>query len=437
MTDTIDDIVSVQISRETTAVQIDSFGTVMIMGTHKVFNDRLKFYSSLAEMTTDGFTSSTKEYLAAQKLLSQNPRVETFAVGRRSVDDASVVVSTVTAATLYTITINGVDCEYTSAGSGDDATDIGEGLEAAINAASISNSWGLTATNTTGTIAIVQAVEDTAWSLSVGARLTISTLVSSADIEDDLAAIQEEDNNWYGLVITSRVSQDVQDVAAWVEANKKIFGTASADTNILDDEATTDIAYILNTANYSRTFVMYHKDAATVYPEAAWFGERFPFLPGKGETWAFRELSGISDSNLNTNQRTAAFDKKANTFELRGGASITMEGWMASGEFIDVMRGLDWLESTIQTYIYFRLVNSNVPFTDAGVAIIETELRRALDLAVTQGVLASFPEYTVTAPLVADVSPADKAIRNLPEVEFTATLSGAIHHVNIIGSVSV
>lgn len=437
MTQGIDDIVSVQISRETTAVQIDSFGTVMILGAHKVFNDRIKYYSSLAEMTSAGFSSSSKEYLAAQKLLSQTPRVETFAIGRRSVDDASVVVSTVTPSVPYTVTINGVDCTYTSASSGDDATDIGEGLESAINTASASHSWGLTATNTTGTIAIVQAVEDTAWTLSVGARLTISTLVASADIEDDLAAVQEEDDGWYGLVITSRVSQDVQDTAAWVEAQKKIFGTASADANILDGEATSDIAYILNAANYSRTFVMYHKDAATVYPEAAWFGERFPFLPGKGETWCFRELGGIADSNLTTDQRTNAHAKKANTFELRGGASVTMEGWMASGEFIDVMRGLDWLESIIQTYIYFRLVNSNVPFTDAGVAIIETELRRALDLAVTQGVLAPFPEYTVTAPLVADVSPEDKALRNLPEVEFTATLSGAIHHVNIIGSVSV
>jgi len=435
MTDSIDDIVSVQISRQSIAVSQDSFGIAMILGTHKNFNDRLKYYSSLTEMVTDGFISTTKEYAAASKLLAQSPKVETFAIGRRSVDDASVVVSTVAASTAYTVTINGVACTYTSASSGDDATDIGEGLETAINSASVSNSWGLTATNTTGTIAIVSATEDNAWTLSVGSRLTISTLVASADIADDLTAVQEEESNWYGLIITSRTSQDVQDVAEWVEANKKIFGTASADANILDGEATSDIAYILNDANYSRTFVMYHKDAATVYPEAAWFGKLLPYLPGN-KSWAFKELAGIANSNLTTNQREAAFAKKCNTFESRGGVSVTMEGWMASGEWIDVMRGLDWLESKIQTNVYNRLVNRDVPFTDAGVAIIETELRRSLDLAVTQGVLASTPVYTVTAPLVANVSPQDKALRNLPEVSFTATLAGAIHHVTIVGTVA-
>ena len=438
MTDNIDDIVSVQISRETTPVQQDSFGTVMILGTHKNFNDRLKYYSSLTEMVTDGFTSSTKEYAAASKLFGQTPRVTTVAVGRRSVDDATVVVSTVTASFAYTITINGVACTYTSAGSGDDATDIGEGLEGAINAASTSNSWGLTATNTTGTIVIVAAVDNTAWTLSVATdKLTISTLVASDDIEDDLSAIQAENSDWYGLVITSRVSQDVQDVAAWVEANKKIFGTASADADILDAAEPTDIAYILSQAGYARTFVMYHKDAATVYPEAAWFGRRFPYAPGSG-TWAFKTLAGIEASPLTTDQRVNALAKKANTYERRGGALITFEGWMASGEYIDVIRGLDWLESIIQEYVFSRLVNlPKIPYTDIGVATIEAEVRRALDLAIAQGVLAAEPEYTVTVPLVADVSANDKANRNLPDVNFTATLAGAVHHVTVVGSVSV
>lgn len=437
MTDNIDDIVSVQISRETTAVAQDSFGIVMILGTHKVFTDRLRYYESLAEMAEDGFSSTMKEYVAAAALFGQTPRVETVAIGRRSVDDATVTVSTVTASFPYTVTINGQAITYTSAGSGDDATDIGEALEGLINAASVTNSWGLTATNTTGTIAIVQAVEDTGWSLSVGSGLTITAYTASADIQDDLDAIQNAESNWYGLVYTGRTSQEVQDVAEWTEANKKIFGTASADTDILDSAETTDIAYILKTANYSRTFVLYHQLAATTFPEAAWFGKRFPFAPGSG-TWAFKNLAGVTVSNLTTNERTNAFAKNANTFESRGGASVTMEGWMASGEFIDVMRGLDWLESIIQVNVYSRLVNlPKVPYTDAGVTIIESEVRRALDLAVVQGVLANDPAYVVTAPLVADISAQDKANRNLPDVNFTATLAGAIHHVTIVGSVSV
>lgn len=433
----ISDIVNVTITRETTAVEQASFGKAMILGTHKLWNDRIRFYSTLAEMVDDGFETTTNEYKAAQKLVGQNPRVTTFAIGRRSVDVATVVVSTVTASSAYTITINDEDITYTSAGSGDDATDIGEALEGLINAASTSNSWGLTAVNTTGTIVITQAVANTAWSLTVGSKLTISAFTASDDIEDDLTAINNANDTWYGLIITSRVSQDVQDVAAWVEANKKIFGTASADANILDGAATSDIAYILKNANYSRTFVLYHEDAATVYPEAAWFGVQLPKPPGSS-TWAFKSLAGIDASELTTSQRTNAYAKNANSYETRNAVAITKNGKMASGENIDVIRGLDWQESIIVTDVYSLLINNpKIAFTDAGVANVESVLRAALSRGVQQGVLAADPEFTVTVPKVADVSTNDKANRNLPDVTFAANLAGAIHAVTIAGTVSV
>ena len=62
------------------------------------------------------------------------------------------------------------------------------------------------------------------------------------------------------------------------------------------------------------------------------------------------------------------------------------------------------------------------------------EIEGRLELAVTQGILS---EYEVTVPLVADIDPADKAVRNLPDVNFTGVLAGAIHTVEIAGTISV
>jgi hypothetical protein len=84
------------------------------------------------------------------------------------------------------------------------------------------------------------------------------------------------------------------------------------------------------------------------------------------------------------------------------------------------------------------LVNSpKVPYTNAGITAIEGEIRRSLTEGVTNDFIATEPAFTVTTPNVSDVSQADKANRVLRNVTFQATLSGAIHVVEINGVVSI
>ena len=110
---------------------------------------------------------------------------------------------------------------------------------------------------------------------------------------------------------------------------------------------------------------------------------------------------------------------------------------VAQGEFIDIVRGEDWLTSRIQEFVYSVLVNSTkVPYTDAGITAIEAEIRRALQLGINNNFIANDPAPTVTVPLAANVPPNDKAQRILRNVKFQATLSGAIHAINITGTVS-
>src|SRR5690606_13828922 len=110
----ISDIVSVTITRETPILTQVGFGTLMILGTNKVFNERIKFYSELEELTDDGFATTSQEYIAANSVFSQSPRPRSLAIGRRSTD---TVVATVTDAVMgndYTVTINGTDFTHTA-----------------------------------------------------------------------------------------------------------------------------------------------------------------------------------------------------------------------------------------------------------------------------------------------------------------------------------
>jgi hypothetical protein len=141
---------------------------------------------------------------------------------------------------------------------------------------------------------------------------------------------------------------------------------------------------------------------------------------------------------LTTTESLNARNKDANTYEAIAGVNITREGTMASGEFIDVIRGVDWLHARLQERIYSRLVNlDKIPFTDAGIAIIEAEVRAQLQTGIDNGFLTANPAPTVTVPLAADVSANDKASRLLPDIEFTAYLAGAVHKVQIDGVVTL
>jgi hypothetical protein len=429
----INDIVNVQITRQTTPVSQLGFGVVMILGTHKVFNERIRYYQEADSILDDGFLSTDPEYIAALAVLSQQPRPAQLAIGRRSVDDVVINVDTVELNTVYTVTINGTDFTFNSGGTPTDIT-IAAGLVAAING----GAEPVTATdNLDGTFDLEADVTNEAYTLVVDENMSVDALVASDAIGDDLTAVNDENDDWYGLVITSRVAQDVLDTALWVEARVKLFGTSSDDVNILSAIATSDIAYLLSDAEYARTFVLYHDDAATIYPEAAWFGKMLPTLPGAA-TWAFKTLATIPSVKLTDTQRINAQAKNANTYELRGGVNFTYQGKVAEGEYIDTIIFVDWLKARMTERIFSRLVNSpKIAYTDEGAGIIEAEIRAQLDIGIAQGGIAANPQYTVTVPLVKDQPFNDRANRFFGNITFFATLAGAIHVIEIRGTVSV
>jgi hypothetical protein len=282
-------------------------------------------------------------------------------------------------------------------------------------------------------------------------EMKIGRVDAAEDWDDALDAIIAQDNNWYGLAMTERTSADVQDVGAWVEAqgstssNPKLFGTASQDVNILSSGSTTDIAYIFSAAEYDRSFVLYHHEASTSYPECAWFAGNLALDAGTA-TWKFKQLDGFDTSTLSDGQRSAARAKYCNLYETYGDTDMTAEGQCASSEFIDVIRGIDWLESTMSNNIFDLLVNApKIAYTNAGIAAVEAEVRSALDDAIDVGLLRPSPDdyegsrYRVTVKDVADISAADRSNRLLPgdAITFDAKLAGAIHKVEVNGVVAV
>lgn len=275
--------------------------------------------------------------------------------------------------------------------------------------------------------------------------IPVATTAFSSDQATTIAAlaanIQLHPNVATATVTDTRqvtVTASILDVLLVVTALAVTGGASQANGEVTTTiDPTTDLGAELMALSLDRTALLFTKNANTEYPEAAWAGGILPYDPGS-VTWAFKTLAGVTVDNLTSSEKSKALNNNVNTYTTIGGVNITQNGTMASGRFIDIRRGVDWIQARMEENIFFQIANlPKIPYTDSGIAIIENEIRFVLNDAIGNNVIADDPEPTITVPKALDVSANDRANRLLPDVTFTARLAGAIHKVEINGTVSV
>lgn len=437
----LSDIVDVQITTLTGGVAQAGFGVPFILGYKALFIERIRFYTDPDGVATD-FATTTPEYRAAAVAFSQNPRPERIAIGRGLLPPTQrfdYYVVNVVNSQKYSIMVGATQVDFTSDASATN-DEIIAGLQAA--AAAVATALGFTAS--------VQGVVGSTFLRILGNAagnwmdtevldlnyLKVEQNHADPGVATDLAQIKLIDNSWYGLLTLYNSKAYVSAAAGWTEANEKLYIAASLDSEIatVAEGSATDIAKTLKTSAYFRTALFYHQNNGK-FADAAWAGLVLPFDPGS-ETWKFKTLAGVPATVLTTTWQTNITNKLCNFYYTIAGRNITAEGKVSSGEFIDVIRFRDWLKARLQERIFLMLANARkVPYTDAGIALVEAEVRAQLREGVDVGGLVD--GFTVIVPKAATVNPADKAARILRNVKFNAQLAGAIHAVKINGVISL
>lgn len=439
---TLSNHVTLSITQDSVGIARAGFGTPLIVSHTATWAERVRSYTDMAGVAADFAVTTSPEYLAAQAIFAQNPHPTTVKIGKALLQPTQVYVLTPTASnsTAYTVTVAGegvteTEVTYTSDASATVA-EICAGLETLISAV-VGNNYAVVDGTTELTITGDAAGD---WfSIAVSDPALLQNEMTHADpgIATDLAAIALEDNDWYVLLTNFNSNAMVIAADAWVQTAKKLYlfdvpesdavTTAAGNSDTLDDIATLGRA---------RTAGTYHNSPAKMN-SAAWAGRCLSLDPGS-ITWKFKTLSGVPALSLTSTQRANLVARSANFYETVAARDMMSEGTTSDGDWIDSQRGLDWLEDDMSKGVFGVLYNANkVPFTDAGVAILQKEMEASLKRAVDRGLLASSPTPTVTVPAVADVSGANKTLRTLPDMKFTGTLAGAVHIVNITGVVSV
>lgn len=441
----IDRIVNVQISLNTNGVSKEGFSTMLVVGTHANNLNRVTTYTNINDLINDGFSTDDPIYRAVSAAFSQTPRPRQVKVGRRQVEEVNLSVNNVKDNTDYTITVSSNDTDGTvdeeaykyNSQTSATATKIVEGLQALM-----ASDTAVTAT-ASGEKLQLTAKSGKSFAIKISSNLSAELTEPTEEIADTMSAVMASDSDFYGIVLASRDKDDIMAMAEWVETQTKLFGTSTVEQGAKDSETDTDLLSMLKAKNYYRTFTFYHELADSEYLEAGVMARCFAIEPG-GETWANKVLSGLTADNLTETEYLAISGKNGNTFETFRNKSITQNGKVAGDEWIDVIRFRDWLQEEITVNVFNLLINSDkVPYTDAGIALVENQIRQALLLGQRRGGIAptEYDEdnnenlgFTIEMPLAANIPANTKAQRLLEDVSFTARLAGAIHVVEITGS---
>jgi hypothetical protein len=409
-------------------------------------------------MVEDGIPTTASIYIAAQGAFSQSPSPTSIMIGRQETTSVLTPVTPVDALE-YKVTLGALDAvsaefSYVASVPTDDAEAVVDALKLAIDAdADITAK--VTATKVgTGTAAVLelsQTVSGTDW-------FTVSLLtnigesfkaISTETAADTIAAISDEDDDYYYFTAEDKSNAFILAAAADIEAKLKVYRTSISE--VASYAATpTGTAADLVTGNYFRTSCMYHQDAQSKFPEVSAIAEIVFAITGT-VTYANRLVAAVSPSkNASGKDLTATQQGKLKTincdyFSRVGKAPsdpvITVIGKVAAGEWIDNIVGRDNMQVDMEgdlTNLLIRQKTSKIAFNNKGANQLRSTLEAVLTLYTEQGIHNFIePDFKIIIPDQNNFNPADKATRVFKQITFTATLTNAIHMVEVTGTLSL
>jgi hypothetical protein len=478
-------LVRVQVNLQPLAAPRRGFGTLLIMGDSDVISgaERFRTYLSIDEVAED-FGTTAPEYLGAELYFSQVPRPDELMIGRwlrtptsaileggiltpaeqtlsnwTTIVDGSFTVfidSVETDISLLDFSLetnlNGVASVITTALAGD-ATMTWTGSRFILTSAS------------TGAAATLSFLTPEGSGTDISTVLKMTSITGLApidgyDVETPLAAVVELANLsglWYGITFCASVQptdDDSVEIAGFIEAESvsRLFGVSNTDVLTLDALYTDDIASRLKALDYLRSTVQY---SANKFAVCSLFGRAFSVNFNANSstiTLMYKQEPGVVAENLTNTQANTLKSKNCNVFvAYQNNTAIIQYGTMASGDYIDLIHGVDWFSDAVQNACYNLLYQSKtkIPQTDSGQNQIVNEVARVCREGVNNGLIApgvwnadGFGQletgdflksgfYIFTQPMALQPQ-AIREQRIAPGIQTAVKMAGAIQEIDVI-----
>jgi hypothetical protein len=435
----LDQIVDVTITADSKTPSRQGFGTPLLLSYHTRWVDHYRTYGSLREVAVD-FETYDSAYRMASVAFAQNPCPKTVVVGRLPAAPSFTRTLTMTSA------VEGEIVSFTiidpTTGT---ATDISYTILAAATTTTVATAVELLVEAVTGIASSASTDTITITPVTAGGQIWVYNLVNctteettaDAGYDDELTALQLLNDDWYFITTDTCSAANVALIGAWALANKKMYFVSTDSSGELAGTGT--IGSALSALSNDRTVVLYAPNSHE-FGGVAWAALGAAQTPGS-ITWAFKTLKGVTSKNLTAAQRAALETDNENHYQSLNSLKSTRPGKVTSGEWIDIVHGIDALEARIKEDVYALFVNSaKVPYTASGLDLVASAILGAMKaFEGTVEVPSLLVEGTslVIMPEFSTISTADRAARQLTGVRFSATLAGAIHSTTINGTLSV
>lgn len=425
----ISDVVDVVVSSTQANFTKTGFGLPLIVSHNAAWTERTREYSSLIAVGLD-FATTTPEYLAAAILFGAARRPPKILIGRAANKPTMrwAITPTVVNSATYKMKVNGTEVAYT-ADSSTSASEIALGLKALIDPLALA----ITVSDQTTFMRVAANVAG-AWFNLETSDPKLSLVMDHADpgIAADLAEIYLERSDWYALGTMYNSKAYVSAAAAWANPLKKmyLFQTQDSDVPNVAIGSATDVVTTLKALDYDHVDAIYSKGTGD-FADMGWYSRVLPIVPGL-ETWKFKSLAGVPVGVYTDTQRTNMRAKNCNFYENTLGQPMTEEGYSVGGDWMDVIRYVDYLIQQIQLAELEPLAEEDkISFNDEGFLRMENLVGGVLESEERRKVIN--PGWSTSVPKLADISSSDRTARYFDGVNFSAVYSGAIHKVKING----
>lgn len=264
----------------------------------------------------------------------------------------------------------------------------------------------------------------------------IAVYAATSDAVNALGDSTLTGNGWRQLIVVNHGESDgstVQNISTAVEAlDGKMFFAG------LETTDNTEITI----SGLRRTVLFYCDSTEDVpVPVAAFVGETAGRAAGSF-TYKNLILSGVPAQKLSAAQVDTIHKKGGITFVAKAGDNVTSEGKVAGGEFIDIIDSEDYIIQQL-AYNTQKVLNNSakVPYDNNGISMLENVAVDVLQTAYNNGMIITnedgTPGYSVNYALREDTSETDRANRLYLGGSFSFALTGAVHEVEITGSITV
>lgn len=390
-------VVNVTVLISPTAPATPTFNQGLIVGTSSVIgsvtgaNPRIRQYTTLAQMTADGFATNSPEYIAASIYWSQSPAPTYLNVGRQDLTAIGSLGLGAVPGTGYAIGDTGLVVQGGASLGQYEVTAETAGVPTAVS--------------------FVPGAQGTAYSVANNLATTVLTGSGNGALEVDILTIGETPLQavlacrlaspaWYLVVALAAVDADNIAIGEWAQAQTPqlvYFYTTGTAASL--NGTTGNVFSVLKAGAYNRAFGIYSTIQGglapnNIYAAVAAMGVAMGLNTGLANsyfTMKFKTLVGITTEPLSQTQINVIEGNNGNLYlSYANSYSWLEQGTVANGQFFDEVLNLDMLGSDYQySCVNLLTENPSIAQTNAGQARILNAINGANARSANRGFIAA------------------------------------------------